>query len=627
MKLHLWQPVAALCVLLQSSLALADAPDLLTRTVHHATTYTLKDDGSSTQQREWAMTVLKPQAVAQARQTSLDYSTRLEKVELIEAYTRKRDGRRIDAPPANVQVKAEDGSDRSTLSVTFPDVAVGDTVVLSYRRVGAEPMFPGQFSVMDTFDRATAYDDVRIKVDAPAALWTQYRVTDLREVQNVEKDGRKVIEWAWDNKQPVPSQRKDFSVVDRDQDPGLSFSTFRSYADLAKAYRTQAQAKAVVSERVQKLADDLTKGLRTPREMAAALSRWVSDTLGHVGPCLGLGNVVPHDPEYVLDNYVGDCKDHATLLQALLAAKGIASTQALINAGNAYRLPKVPVASALDHVINYIPSLDLYVDTTSDDTPFGMLPVADADKPVLRVDGYQDGARTPVPPVGSNQQRMKTMVTVRADGSATGEVKVALKGLYAVNSRASLRAVPKEVEDQMVTIFFRGIDRQGQGVFTKEDPKEVRDTFGYRANFTVKKLFPLPGGGAFKVEPLLYNESPIVNFVNEADKAPEETADTLCGGGRSEEDYTFQFPKGVKVVSIPKEVTLQHDVLSYRARYVLKGQRLTVQRVFDDRTPGNVCSPEAVKAYQQFVRQVATDINAPVVLKQAPSVRQKKTGP
>jgi transglutaminase-like putative cysteine protease len=51
---------------------------------------------------------------------------------------------------------------------------------------------------------------------------------------------------------------------------------------------------------------------------------------------VSLGRVVPNDAASVLHNKFGDCKDKATLMWALLAAKGISSEQALINLGNAY---------------------------------------------------------------------------------------------------------------------------------------------------------------------------------------------------------------------------------------------------------------------------------------------------
>lgn len=56
----------------------------------------------------------------------------------------------------------------------------------------------------------------------------------------------------------------------------------------------------------------------------------------YVGIWLGNGGIVPHPAEDILQNRYGDCKDKATLLQALLAAKGIYSQQVLINLGDSF---------------------------------------------------------------------------------------------------------------------------------------------------------------------------------------------------------------------------------------------------------------------------------------------------
>ena len=78
----------------------------------------------------------------------------------------------------------------------------------------------------------------------------------------------------------------------------------------------------------------------------------------YVGVYLSAGRVVPHDAASVLRNKFGDCKDKATLMAALLAAKGIASEQVLINFGNAYTLPDPPNMAAFNHVILYLPEFE-----------------------------------------------------------------------------------------------------------------------------------------------------------------------------------------------------------------------------------------------------------------------------
>lgn len=268
-----------------------------------------------------------------------------------------------------------------------------------------------------------------------------------------------------------------------------------------------------MTERVQRLADEIASQRKTPREQARALYDWVATNIAYAGNCIGVGAVVPHDLSFTLDNRMGDCKDHATLLQVLLAAKGIESTQALVNAGSAYRLPKIPVVSMVNHVITYIPSLDIYLDSTSDMTPFGLLPHAVADKPVLLVDGFKEGARTPSLPVGTNQQHMKTVVNVNADGSVAGDIEVTLRGEFAAAARARLRHMSKEQEEKLVENSFRRGGMIGGGTFEKEDPTALLDAYRYSVKYDLKEYIQRPGAGAFYIYPVFGSEAPVSRFL------------------------------------------------------------------------------------------------------------------
>jgi transglutaminase-like putative cysteine protease len=588
-----------------------------TRVKHYTASYTVNPDGAHVESRSWSMAVLKPEAVATAARTAVSYDRQLQKVTLVEAYTLKADGRKLKVPKHNVQEMPDAASGLQDMNVQFPDVAVGDTVVLSYRVTTSKPMFARQFSINESFPKTDTYDDVRIRVDVPASLWTQDQARGFREVKREKKAGRQIVEWAWDNKQAQAAKPPRLSAYELEDEAGVLFSTFKGHGDLAKAYGEGAHAKAMVTPKVQQLADQLTQeaGAKAPREVAKALYDWVTLNIGNAGTCLRLGSVVPRDVDAVIDSRKGDCKDHATLLQALLKAKGIASTQALINAGNAYALPKVPVVSMVNQVIGYVPSLNLYLDTTSDSVPFGMLPFMDEGKPVLLAEGHQEGLKTPVSPLGFNQQVMKTDVVVQPDGSATGTVEVALRGLFAVNSRMRLRQLTQVQSANMVKGFFESGGLKGSGSMLKENARALRDTYGYRAQFKIEQWLKLPGPGNFTIAPLFYSESPVADYVAASSQPVVEGTETPCSSGHSVEEYRYQLPPNVQVESLPKDVKLEGANLSYSATYHLKDQVLTVKRVFDDRTAGNVCNAAHAQAYKDFAAQAVPDSTAQVVFK------------
>ena len=597
------------------------APELDTRFDHYYATYHLNADASHVETHDWTLKVLQERAVGDAKSTSVSYSTSIQKAEILHAYTLKADGRRIDAPKTNYQLEVNSGKDKdapvfsdiTTLTVVFPDVAVGDMIAFAYKVTESEPMFPGQFSVMNTFSKLSAYDDVRVTVDAPSSLSAQYEARQMTETRS-ERDGRVTLQWTLQNPRPIKSRRQNWSVYEIEKDPGFAFSTFRSYAEIAEAYGIRARPKAVVDERVQRLADEIAKDRRTPREQAQALYDWVATNISYAGNCIGVGAVVPHDLSFILDNRMGDCKDHATLLQALLAARGIESTQALINAGSIYRLPKVPVVSSVNHVINYLPKLGLFADSTSPMTPFGMLPESDIGKPVLLVDGYKEGVKTPIPPIGSNRQYMKSVVRIAEDGSARGEIEVRLNGIFAAITRARLRSTPLDRLDDIVETVFRSMGYIGSGKVQLDNPRALLDSYGYKVNFEVKELAALPGPGAFHIYPLFNTEAPVQHYLAAATE-PEETVDTLCWSGNSVEEYVYHLPRNMRVLSVPDDVKLANDFLEYRASYRLKGNVLTVKRSMDDRTPGNICTPQMAGAYRKFAIQAAKNVKAQVVYK------------
>jgi transglutaminase-like putative cysteine protease len=618
-----WSRVALLATCLAALPAAAeaaDAPDLPVRAEKLHVSYVLNPDGSCVETREQALKVLREQGIEFARQRHVSYSTSVERADVLEAYTRKADGRRVEVPKSNYQLHIdrgrEDGSpafsDRTQLTVVFPDVAAGDVVVLKYRVTETEPMFPGRFSVDERFNRMAAYDDVRVRIDAPAALWSQHAVKDMAQARDETRDGRRILEWSWKNPTPAKAKRRDDSVYDPEREPGYAYSTFRTYREIAEAYGDRARPKAAVTDRARRLAIDVVGGAKEPREQARLLYEWVAAKIEYAGNCIGVGAVVPRDQAFVLDNHMGDCKDKATLLQALLAAQGIESTQALVNSGSMYRLPGIPVVSMVNHVIVYVPSFDLYLDPTSRSTPFGMLPIDDSDKPVLLVDGYRDGIRTPPLKSSANRQVAKSRVTLKPDGSVAGTIEVSSSGLFATSGRERLRDMTAQQKDEFLERLYRRDNKTGFGRLESDDPKPMRDTFSYKITFETEEFARVPGPGAFVVSPLYATEAPIEMLAASTDEeeAGEEFA---CFGGTVVEEYVYELPKGMKVLAVPKDVSLSSGATTYRATYSLEGETLTVRREMVDETDRNVCPIAVQREFAKLARKIATDLKAQVV--------------
>jgi transglutaminase-like putative cysteine protease len=615
-----------LATLLLSHLSIAVAEplpeaDLPVRCTSWHIAYDVNADGSFVESQKWSMVVLKESALEKRKTASITFSTSVAKGEILDAYTLKKSGQRIDAPKSSYQVTVNDGydnasplySDETTISVVFPDLAVGDTTVFSFRITNSEGMFPDQFSMAHGFSRFLPYDDVRIRVVAPKAMELRHEAYFLTPEKPQETDGKQVLEWTYQNRSPEKWTPADSGISFVGEEPSLYVSTFGSYREIAEAYGSRATPKAAATGRVKTLAAQIVADRIAPDAQARALYDWVARNISYGGNCIGIGAVVPRDLDVVLDNRMGDCKDHATLLQALLAARDIESEQALVNAGSRYDLPNVPVVATINHVINYLPGLNLYLDATASTVPFGMLPESLGEKPVLLVSHFREGAKIPSTARYGHEQVMRTKIRINPDGTATGTTRVSLRGLPATGMREAMRNLRSDQEEFAVRSSLESQGVHGSGTLQKDDPKELLDVYSYNVSFNLEDLLVVASTTGMPIKPVVYSMFPIEAFTGNAYEPTPKKA-TVCYGGRSVEEYVYEFPDSMTIVGFPKDFEYSGPALDYRATYRKSGNTLTVTRDLRDKTTSNICSPEHVADYQKSARNILRDLRSQVLI-------------
>jgi hypothetical protein len=581
--------------------------------------YVLRDDASHTESYRWAREVRLDSEIAEAKQTSVTYSGSVQEATILEAYTLKKSGEKIEAPKSSYQVTFNSGtdgnsplySDQKTITVMLPQVEVGDTVVVAYKLDAKAPIFPGHFSAIHTFPRATAYDRVDVNYDAPAALGLRFQANQLQGGEIKAADGRQRWNWHLENK--IAEKALNRGVFRFEDQPGLLVSNFKSYEDVAQAYWERAAPKAAVTPRVQVLADEIAHDAKTPTEVAKALYTWVARKITYGGNCIGFGSVVPRDIDVILDNRMGDCKDHATLLQALLAAKGIDSTQVLINANSTYALPDLPIVSIVNHVINYLPSLKLYVDSTAATVPFAMLPFADAGKPVIHADTAVAVHRTPPWSPLQNQQTMRTKLRIEPDGSVAGSAAVDVTGSFAVEVRDLMRNIKEENQDDFVKNAMASYGLRGSGTLWRDDPESLAERYRYGVDLFAKTTINLEAPGAFSINPVFGSVAPISHFLQNAGGVDDIAGEFPCAGAKSLEEFEIELPRNLHVIYLPKSATIKNDLVTYTASFRRKGRVLQVRRELIDRTVGPTCSADEIKRYDQIAKKILRNTNLMVL--------------
>ena len=599
--------------------ATQDSLELEERYVSWREDYTVNDDYTVDSTVHFQLQMLTDNAAQRNKEYSLSYSTSIEKVVVESAYTLKADGRQVEVPKNNYQITTNQGkgdggpvfSDRTRMTIVYPDLEAGDSIVLTAHRSESEPMFPSQFSISSFFYDQIAYDDVRVNIDLPSGIPPKMQIRGMDKETHTE-DKRTRLSLRYKHPKPLKSDREDFSAWDWESQNGFALSSFTSYQDIASAYGARALPKAEPTERVRQLSSEILSGEKDPKKAARLLYDWVATNISYAGNCIGVGAVVPHDLDFILDNRMGDCKDHATLLQALFTTAGIKSTQALVNSGSSYALPSIPMVASVNHVINYLPQWEQFVDATDPDMPFDTLGLSIQDKPVLLVENFKEGMKTPASQWQSTWQKAQSDIKINADGSASGSTTITLAGSPAIQARAIWRQLTQQQEKEWLDGQYSNQSKKGSATIVREDPKPLDSTYSYSTEFSIPELIPAEGAGGMYLGTPGFSPLPVYAFVSE-DTSKAIDFKVACSNGSSTEKLTYTFPDNVRILAIPENFSLKENHLVFNAVYRLQDNRLELQRELQDHTPGNVCDPTLTNAQRESLNKIAKNLKSQLV--------------
>ena len=76
-----------------------------------------------------------------------------------------------------------------------------------------------------------------------------------------------------------------------------------------------------------------------------------------------------------------------------------------------------------------------------------------------------------------------------------------------------------------------------------------------------------------------------------------------------------QVPKATRILSIPANLKISNELVSFKATYKQKGNTLLVSRVLEDRIKGNVCSPKLMAEYKKLMEPVLDNLKEQVFYK------------
>lgn len=553
-------------------------------------------------------------AVEQGGQVKIPYSSSLDNFEVIEASTLKQGGQRI--PVARSSIFTQDGlishygltsfQDIKTTVVVFPNLDMGDSIEIRKKITRKKAMLSGIFTYARVFNGEILYSDVRINLTAPKSMPLNIENYGLGVLGPISSGDQVKWSWAYKNERVLwPEEDAIDPIMYR---PRLLISSMNSYSDLAAAAAVQFSGKAQVTPAIRAAADQITRGAQTPEEQARKLFEWVARNVRYFAVVLDVGGYIPRAADEVLSTRYGDCKDHAVVLQALLAAKGISSNAALITTASIYELPKIPVLAAFDHVIVYVPSLNVYLDTNDSSVSFGSLPFVDIDKPVLLLGNATPEARTPNITAEQNVTTLTTNIVINEDGSATGQDWISATGPSGIwyGGLASALSGTDPVKFTKSILLNAGLAGEGTAAATRISNA---DPFRFSLMYELKDYVLRDQlNGVRPVSPMDFLGMGARGVIS---NTLARTLPYLCSAGANKIVMDLKFPPGDKI-TLPRGLNVSAAARTYVSSYSLRGNTVHIERQFTSRVPRQTCAASDYASLRQLQEAVLKDLRSEI---------------
>ncbi|MCI0458320.1 MAG: tetratricopeptide repeat protein [Gemmataceae bacterium] len=374
-----------------------------------------------------------------------------QKLTLHTARVIKADGQVVAVQPKHLQLR-DQGTDYQVydtdkqLVISFPNLQVGDTIEVKWTVRGKHPEFAGHFFNRYSFDDdryPIALEELRIR--HPRGKPFTHATVNGKLTPAVRSGGKNTrYTWRIVNRPPLP---QDGDLPSRETlRLQVMSSTFASWAEVGRWKHRLRASCWECTPAIKKTVLEVTAGCKTPQEKARALATWVRRNIRYVSFASAGHSYTPHQPEQVLGNRFGDCKDQAQLLAVMLREAGL--DVALVTLGvqdDGQVLPGVPSPWGTHGILLVrIAGKDHWIDTTATQNAWDFLPPGARDRVCYATTGEAIKLmRTPPLTCDLNRQEQTTRVWVRPDGSTWSRRSATYHGQAAVNRRDAWLEVPQ----------------------------------------------------------------------------------------------------------------------------------------------------------------------------------------
>jgi tetratricopeptide (TPR) repeat protein len=353
--------------------------------------YSLSDTGALAYSHRMVYRIESHKGVENWAESSIGWDPWYENPSEIHARVLQADGIFLTLDPKTITdtaVKEEDETYSSARErkAPLPGLAVGAIVEEVVSVVGKKPYAAGGSAYRYYFTSSAPVDREKLVVDLPLTMPFQERISHLPQLSVVrsELNGRRHIEYVQDHLSATVYGDIDLASIHQPF-PQVEFSTGSSWADVVHEYAALSDPQ-IVPEQAKSLLPAPSAASRLDR--IQSMVQRLHKEVRYTGIEFNEAQLVPRQPNQVLERRYGDCKDKAALLVSMLRAAGIDADLALLSSGNGNDVnPELPGMNRFNHAIVFVPAAGkddaLWIDATAEFNAVGSLPYMDSERLAL----------------------------------------------------------------------------------------------------------------------------------------------------------------------------------------------------------------------------------------------------
>lgn len=543
---------------------------------------TFDEQGLSTTIFDFEIQALNDRGAEAISRQKVTYNAYFSELTLHDLATLKADGsviavdeRAIRDQPASADSSSPYFDERRHRIIAYSDVAPGDKIRgrLIYKATRAE--FAGEFAQYWSQPADQPPELIEITLDGPASKPLHVALQNVEHSE--ERLGDRIVHHVRFRQETPKPRQIDAGWFDDAR--RFEVSTFADYAAFAAMLNARNAPMALPDESLRKLAAEIVGDATDTRVKVERIHNWVARNIRYVGIGFEDGGWTSQPASAVLASRYGDCKAHATILKALLAAEAIEANLVAVNADAQYTLTEVATPN-FNHAVVYVPEIDQYLDPTVSLLAFGSLPPSLGGKPALNID-KGTVARIPVAKPDRFALAADTDYTLLGDGTRQARSILSGTGVGALIGRSvaqRLEAVDRPGAAQQL-IEQAGLS--GGGDYSFPNPRELSDSYAITATFQISKPVELDEPARVRMLPLTDVRPPLLLLsTGGANDRP-----FFCHSLEYRETSSLTIPEGSNFQEKPAPITYTAS-LDGRTPYGTTHGRIEVSATaaFDGRT-------------------------------------------